>query len=149
DFFTGNLIAIDIQFNDFTDREENPMPVNDPSDLAYVIYTSGSTGRPKGVLLEHRGVINLIQWQRSNFELSRDSRIFQHFSYNFDGAVGETFMALLNGAGLYMYEGELDPSLVTDFINAHKISVGVFVPSLLRQMDPSRLSYPELQVVSV
>ena len=38
-----------------------------PEDLAYVIYTSGSTGRPKGVMVEHRSVINRLNWmQRSH-----------------------------------------------------------------------------------
>ena len=38
-----------------------PPPVSRPSDgLAYVMYTSGSTGRPKGVLVEHAGVLNML-----------------------------------------------------------------------------------------
>ncbi|MFA0961137.1 non-ribosomal peptide synthase/polyketide synthase [Roseivirga sp. BDSF3-8] len=147
--YEGGLFAIDIEFDMLPERVENPSRVNVPDDLAYIIYTSGSTGRPKGVLLEHRGVINLTQWQRANFNLKGGSRIFQHFSYNFDGAVGETFMALLNGATLCMYSGELEAEKVTNFINTHELNVGVFVPSLLRQMDPSKISHKGFQVVSV
>ncbi|EGH35593.1 non-ribosomal peptide synthetase SyfA, partial [Pseudomonas syringae pv. japonica str. M301072] len=33
-----------------------------PDHLAYVISTSGSTGLPKGVQVEHRNVVNLVQW---------------------------------------------------------------------------------------
>jgi len=41
-----------------------------PHHLAYVIYTSGSTGKPKGVLVEHGGVVNLLQGLRTVYASS-------------------------------------------------------------------------------
>lgn len=119
--------------------------------LAYVIYTSGSTGKPKGVMIEHRGVLNLAHWQADNFKLGQDSRIAQLFSYSFDGAVGETFMALLNCATLVMLDvRNLDPAQLMAQINDLRINVVVFVPSMLKQLDPAALARPqEFTVVSV
>jgi amino acid adenylation domain-containing protein len=127
-----------------------PNPVT-PDNLAYVIYTSGSTGKPKGVMLAHKGVANLIKWQSAELGATPDSRIAQFFSYNFDGAVGETFMALLNGATLVMLdEANLNPQELMASINRHSITFGVFVPSLLRQLNPALLQHArDFTMVSV
>jgi len=131
--------------------EENPRPAATGNDLAYIIYTSGTTGIPKGVMVEHRGVVNLATWQAANFKLHDRSRVAQFFSYNFDGAVGETFMALLNGATLVMLSSEdLDPKKIIDTINRQRLNVAVFVPSMLKHLDPDALEHPEeFTVVSV
>lgn len=71
-----------------------------PEQLAYVIYTSGSTGKPKGTLLRHRGLCNLVEWQRNTFDINQSSRILQFSPFSFDASVWETFMALANGAAL-------------------------------------------------
>ncbi|HYN84436.1 MAG TPA: amino acid adenylation domain-containing protein [Pyrinomonadaceae bacterium] len=131
--------------------DENPRGGATERSLAYVIYTSGTTGQPKGVMVEHRGVTNLARWQADNFRLTPASRIAQFFSYSFDGAVGETFMALLNGAALVMLDSEgLEPRQLTEAVNRHGVNVGVFVPSMLRHLDPDALERPEaFSVVSV
>lgn len=130
---------------------ENPNGDAMSRNLAYVIYTSGTTGKPKGVMIEHRGVANLASWQARNFGITQESRILQFFSYSFDGAVGETFMALLNGATLIMLDPDyMGAERLIDFINEQGVTVCVFVPSMLKQLDPGRLKHPEkLTVVSV
>jgi amino acid adenylation domain-containing protein len=67
---------------------------------AYVLYTSGSTGVPKGVVVPHRGLVNLIHAQREVFATSRDERILQLASFNFDVSIHEIVLALANGARL-------------------------------------------------
>lgn len=129
----------------------NPGDSVNPESLAYVIYTSGSTGTPKGVLLEHRGVINLANWQARYFRLKPRSRVAQFFSFSFDGAVGETFMGLLNGATLVMLDTSFpDPRDILQTILLEEVSVIVTVPSLIRQIDIDLIKNPgEFTVVSV
>jgi tyrocidine synthetase-3 len=117
-----------------------------PNGLAYIIYTSGSTGLPKGVLIEHQSVANLKTWYHDTFGLNSHTRVLQFFTYSFDGAVGETFTSLLNGAVLVMVSLEENP---VESLNRYKINLAVFVPSVLRQLDPKWLQVPgKLFVIS-
>src|SRR5690606_29941849 len=45
---------------------EGALPQVEPDDMAYVIYTSGSTGEPKGVVIEHRAIVNRLEWMRAH-----------------------------------------------------------------------------------
>jgi amino acid adenylation domain-containing protein/FkbM family methyltransferase/non-ribosomal peptide synthase protein (TIGR01720 family) len=109
-----------------------------PSNLAYVIYTSGTTGVPKGVMIEHHGLVALARWQRAFFGVVPGRHISQLSVYSFDASVGETVMALGNGATLVMMDrGRLDPALLAGAIDDARIDVLVSVPSLLRQLDPA------------
>jgi amino acid adenylation domain-containing protein/non-ribosomal peptide synthase protein (TIGR01720 family) len=125
--------------------------VASPDNTAYIIYTSGTTGKPKGVLIEHRGVANLVAWQAHNFGLNSEHRISQFSSYSFDAAVGESFMALLNGATLVMLNREhLEPERLIQSINENRITVCVLVPSMLKELDPGLLEHgDELTIVAV
>lgn len=68
--------------------------------LAYVIYTSGSTGMPKGVAVEHRNVVNLIQWHRNAFALRQATVSSCVAAVGFDAAVWEIWPPLCAGATL-------------------------------------------------
>lgn len=129
----------------------NPGHSITPDNLAYIIYTSGSTGTPKGVMLEHRGVVNLANWQARYFRIRPQTRVAQFFSFGFDGAVGETFMGLLNGATLVMLDtSELNPWDMEQTILREEISIVVTVPSLIRPMDLDLIKNPkEFTIVSV
>ncbi|HKX30700.1 MAG TPA: amino acid adenylation domain-containing protein, partial [Blastocatellia bacterium] len=150
--FWGQTVCLDEEWERIGEEcESGPENRNGAGNLAYIIYTSGSTGLPKGVVVEHHGVVNLAQWQAHTFRLTPESCISQFFSYSFDGAVGETFMALLNGATLVISApGDLEPGRLMEFLNRHRINVGVFVPSVLKQLDPDLIEHREqLTIVSV
>lgn len=70
--------------------------------LAYVVYTSGSTGAPKGVAVEHRSVVNLVQWHCTAFELSEASRCSSVAAMGFDAAGWEIWPPLSMGATLLL-----------------------------------------------
>ena len=83
---------------------DSPARATSPDNLAYVIYTSGSTGKPKGVLIQHRGVVNVIEASIKKFAINRGSRVAQLASLNFDASVLEIFSALLSGASLLLVD---------------------------------------------
>ncbi|MEX3860392.1 AMP-binding protein, partial [Paraburkholderia sp. BR10923] len=85
-----------------------------PHHLAYVIYTSGSTGTPKGVMVEHRNLLNYLQWShRSYYEEALNGSPILH-SLSFDGIVTTLFGPLLAGAALYL----LKPAFEIDLLSA-------------------------------
>ena len=58
-----------------------------PGDAAYVIYTSGSSGEPKGVVIEHRAIVNRLEWMRQHYGFDTDDRILQKTPATFDVSV--------------------------------------------------------------
>jgi len=101
--------------------------------LAYVIYTSGSTGRPKGVMIEHRAVINRLQWMQNTYPLSSLDRVLQKTPLSFDVSAGECFGTLLSGACLVLARPKAHHDI--DYLSKLVDEVGVttlhFVPSML------------------
>ncbi|HEU4963561.1 MAG TPA: condensation domain-containing protein, partial [Bacilli bacterium] len=76
----GTVLAVDDAAL-YTGAATNLEPLHRPTDLAYVIYTSGSTGKPKGVMVEHRSVINRIEWAVRTFAFAPHDVILQKTPY--------------------------------------------------------------------
>ncbi|MCU0288184.1 MAG: amino acid adenylation domain-containing protein, partial [Acidobacteria bacterium] len=104
------------------------------SNLAYVIYTSGSTGKPKGVLIEHRSVVNRLNWMQRCYPLDENDVILQKTNVTFDVSVWELFWWFFNGARLCLLEpgGEKNPAAILKAIAKNKITTIHFVPSMFR-----------------
>ncbi|MNK51473.1 Tyrocidine synthase 3 [compost metagenome] len=124
------------------DLEDPALDQYDPSDLnievtssnlAYLIYTSGSTGKPKGVMVEHRSVINRLQWMQRQYPLSEDDVILHKTPITFDVSVWELFWWCMAGASVCLLEpgGEKDPEEILQAINEHRVTTMHFVPSML------------------
>ena len=63
EFYDGNVISLDSVSDEAEDFELSAELISPkPENLAYMIYTSGSTGKPKGVMIEHRNLLNLIEY---------------------------------------------------------------------------------------
>jgi len=113
--------------------EENRPSSLLPGNLAYVIYTSGSTGQPKGCMLEHRGVINRIEWMWNKYNFTENDVILQKTTNTFDVSVWELFMPLCWGAKMVLCEPEdiSSPDRIIKLIKTQKVTCLHFVPSML------------------
>ncbi|MBW4428106.1 MAG: amino acid adenylation domain-containing protein [Nostoc desertorum CM1-VF14] len=68
------------------------------TNLAYIVYTCGTTGHSKGVMIEHRGLVNLVQAQIQTLDIHSSDRILQFA----DASLCEILMAFGTGATLYL-----------------------------------------------
>ena len=114
----------------------NPDVIIQPKQLAYIIYTSGSTGKPKGVMIEHSGVVNLVTAQTAYFGVDSTERILQFSNFCFDASVEQIFLALFNGASLYLVsEGvTLNIDLFDRYLKENKITHLHATPSFLENL---------------
>ncbi|MEV5844781.1 AMP-binding protein [Streptomyces sp. NPDC051985] len=85
---------------------DRPEPLR-PSHPAYVVYTSGSTGTPKGVVVEHRGVVALVDWAAAEFGAASLAHVLAASSFSFDVSVAEIFPALAGGGSVEVVDSLL------------------------------------------
>jgi len=104
-----------------------------PTNVAYVIYTSGSTGKPKGVLVEHRALVNRINWMQKRYPLSSADVVVQKTPYCFDVSVWEFFWPPMIGATLVFAEpnGHSDAQYMAALLRKSGVTTLHFVPSML------------------
>jgi amino acid adenylation domain-containing protein/FkbM family methyltransferase len=101
--------------------------------LAYVIYTSGSTGKPKGAMIEHRSVMNRLNWMQKSYPVGVGDVIIQKTPFDFDVSVWELFWWGFHGASVcFLAPGaEKDPEAIMDAVDRYRITTIHFVPSML------------------
>ncbi|MCP5052646.1 MAG: amino acid adenylation domain-containing protein, partial [bacterium] len=101
--------------------------------LAYIIYTSGSTGRPKGVMIEHRSLINRLNWMQKVYPVGVRDVLLQKTTVTFDVSVWELFWWSMVGASVCLLEpgGEKSPGIMIETIEQNHVSTMHFVPSML------------------
>jgi amino acid adenylation domain-containing protein len=80
---------------------ENLDHINQPGDLLYLISTSGSTGVPKSLMIEHRNMVNLLNFQFHETAVDF-KRVLQFASIGFDASFQEIFSTLLSGGELHL-----------------------------------------------
>ncbi|MFJ7984098.1 amino acid adenylation domain-containing protein [Streptomyces sp. NPDC096351] len=123
-----------------------------PHHPAYVIFTSGSTGRPKGVMVEHRAIVNRLEWMQHAYGLGSTDRVLQKTPTGFDVSVWELFWPLAQGTPLVIArpEGHKDPEYLAELIREQRVSVLHFVPSMLRAFldGVDAATCPSLRVVA-
>jgi len=144
-----NIKETDLQIG----RCDNLLTRSQVKDLAYVIYTSGTQGKPKGVAIEHRNIVNYVQWLSNEIMLeSRDSTALVS-SYAFDLGYTALFPILLSGGKLHLIPKETyrDSDRIVQYIAESGISYLKMTPSLLKIILQSRmlsqLSHSQLRML--
>ncbi|MDJ0836657.1 MAG: amino acid adenylation domain-containing protein [Acidobacteriota bacterium] len=114
----------------------NPPPRACSDDLAYIIFTSGSTGRPKGVILQHRPVINLIEWVNQTYAVGADDRLLFITSLCFDLSVYDIFGILAAGGQVFIASDEDigDPESLSRILDREGITFWDSAPAALQQL---------------
>lgn len=117
-------------YNIFQGRISN---INKSRDLAYVIFTSGSTGKPKGTMIEHRSLINRLNWMQRKYHISEQDVILQKTPYGFDVSVWEIFLWSMVGARVCMLEPNCEkfPQAIIETVEKNKVTIMHFVPSMM------------------
>ncbi|MCV9927835.1 amino acid adenylation domain-containing protein [Flavobacterium sp. LS1R49] len=102
DFYNGNVLFIDTEFNPFQEDVILDKINLDPTDLAYIIYTSGSTGLPKGVMIEHSSLTNYLVWAKEYYldKNLRNTDFGLFTSMSFDLTITSFFLPLISGGCL-------------------------------------------------
>jgi non-ribosomal peptide synthetase-like protein len=151
--FKGTILPLDELLNTI-----DKLPINriKPSDiglqdnnLSYIMYTSGSTGKPKGVMTEHRNIVSFVKSFKKVCALTREDRIYQGFSFGFDGSVEEMWMCYANGASLIVGNDEIAKlgAETAQYLTDKKVTYFSTVPTFLT-MIKTDLPTVKLLVVS-
>lgn len=102
-------------------------------DPLYVLFTSGSTGIPKGVLLNHRVIINYLEWLGETFDLDENAVFGNQAPLYFDISMNDVYGALFFGAKMVIIPQKLFsfPLSLIDYLNKTKVTSVLWVPSAM------------------
>lgn len=129
EFYDGNVISLDSVSDEAEDFELSAELISPkPENLAYMIYTSGSTGKPKGVMIEHRNLLNLIEYITLSRNTSPDDIVAEFASFCFDASVIDLFSPLTAGAVLYILPESIrkDAIAISRYIKEKEITTVTF-----------------------
>jgi amino acid adenylation domain-containing protein len=126
------------------EKFELPLDINEqdnlckhlrPDNLAYAIYTSGSTGKPKGVMIEHRSIINQMNWMRIVCKLDQNKVVLQKTPMSFDAAQWEILASCCGSKIVMSRPGAYkDPEQLIDTIIQYGVTTLQCVPTLLQAL---------------
>ncbi len=106
-------------------------------DLVYIIYTSGSTGMPKGVAVQHKPVVNLINWVNKEFNIGGNDKLLFVTSLCFDLSVYDIFGMLSAGGAIRIatLEDNQNPEKLLNILKNENITFWDSAPAMLNMVS--------------
>ncbi len=149
-YFEGDLFAVDVEFDEVLYSQNFTHQITNQSQLAYVIYTSGSTGKPKGTLIEHKSLINYLNWAKKTYVLPHETTDFGLFTpLSFDLTVTSIFLPLMSGGKLHIYSDTIDIGINLNSYMLDKIPVIKLTPAHIQLLSELNIINTDLQVAIV
>jgi len=129
--------------------EDRPKSGAGPGNLVYVLYTSGSTGEPNGAMIEHRGLVNVVESTIPLMGIGPSSRLAHVTAFNFDGATGPLFWMLIAGGTVCLAPrgGDYLGKALVDFMEREATTHIFLVPAMLSTLPEAEL--PSMQGLAI
>lgn len=102
----------------------------DPHDVGIQIYTSGTTGHPKGAQITHYNFTALLD-SATSWDMGPESVNMVAMPLFHIGGMGWALFGMANGCSSVVMR-EVDPMVIFDLIETHKISHSFLVPVALQ-----------------
>jgi len=118
-------------------------------DAFALLYTSGTTGRPKGALITNRALYSRINSFIFELRIRSDDRFLQCLQFFHIACI--TSLAYTYVGSTNIVVKNYDPVEALKLISAHRISVVLWVPTMINQIvnlpDVDKVDFSSLQLV--
>ncbi len=86
--------------------------LNSPTDLTYITYVSGSTDNPNGVAVEHRNLLNYLNWAVKTYVKGQKINFPLYTSVSLDLTVTSLYVPIISGNTLVIYDHQNPKQLI-------------------------------------